>query len=67
VQTFRKELNDLRQRDIERETSAARIARRSARSRVSAAVASTLHRIAERLEPTPDVLVETRRIVVRQP
>jgi hypothetical protein len=67
VQTFRKELNDLRQRDIEREASAARIARRSARGRVSAVVASTLHRIADRLEPTPDLPVETRRIVVRQP
>jgi hypothetical protein len=67
VQTFRKELNDLRQRDIEREASAARIARRSTRGRVSAAVASTLHRIADRLEPAPDLLVETRRIIVRQP
>jgi hypothetical protein len=67
VQTFRKELSDLRQRDIEREASAARVARRSTRRRLSAAVATTLHRLADRLEPPTDLVVETRRVVVRQP
>jgi hypothetical protein len=34
---------------------------------VSATAAGTLHRIADRLEPTADLLIETRSTVVRQP
>jgi hypothetical protein len=69
VPTLRQELNDLRQREIERQAarSTARRTRRPAGLRISALVASALHRIADRLESAPDLPVETARVVVRQP
>jgi hypothetical protein len=69
VQTFRKELSDLRQRDIERllARTARSTTRRSGRHRLSGALASALHRLADRLESMHDVPAGTRGVVIRQP
>jgi hypothetical protein len=67
VPAFRKELNDVRQKDIERNTALRRgwTTRRRWGSRAVATVAGALQGIADRLEPAADHPVETRRVVFR--
>jgi hypothetical protein len=64
VQAFRKELNDLRQRDIERSANARLPAVTRSRRHVAVGLAAALRRIADRLEPNPELDTATARITV---
>jgi hypothetical protein len=64
---FRKEFSDLRQREIERGAAVGVVRRARRWSRLSAAAAIHLHRLADRLEPSRDLPLDRGEAVIRQP